>query len=173
MKKVALLAVLVLSVGLVVATFAEEATEEATEKAVETPWFDMENCAFCKHLLKDPKLMENMTCEYHDVSNGLLMVTTVNPECKKSYDEAMQAMMDLGAKLDKGEVDAKDIKMCGSCQHWGMLEEMGAKFEHIQGKTADIMLMTSDKPEAVTKIKEYGQRNREELAKMEEAKKAE
>jgi hypothetical protein len=173
MKKVALLAVLVLSVGLVVAAFAEEATEEATEKAVETPWFDMENCAFCKHLLKDPKLLENMTWEYHDVSNGLLSITTVNPECQKSYQEAMGAMMDLGAKLDKGEVDIKDLKMCGSCQHWGMLEEMGAKFEHVQGKGADIMLMTSDKPEVVKKIQEYGQRNREELAKMEEAKKAE
>ena len=173
MKKVALLAVLVLSVGLVVATFAEEATEEATEKAVEAPWFDMENCAFCKHLLKDPKLMENMVWEHHDISNGLLMVTTVNPECQKSYQEAMGAMMDLGQKLEKGEVDAKDIKMCGSCQHWGMLVEMGTKFEHIQGKTADITLMMSDKPEAVKMIQEYGQRSREELAKMEEAKKAE
>lgn len=173
MKKATLLAVLTLGVGLVVGAFAQEATEEATEKAVETPWFDMENCAFCKHLLKDPKLMENMVWEHHDISNGLLMVTTVNPECKKSHQEAMQAMMDLGQKLEKGEVDMKDLKMCGSCQHWGMLEEMGAKFEQVQGKTADIMLMTSDKPEVVNKIKEYGQRSREELVKMEEAKKAE
>ena len=169
MKKVTLLAVLVLSVGLAVAAFAQEAAKEA----VETPWFDMENCAFCKHLMKDPKLLENMAWEHHDVSSGLLCITTVKPECQKSYQEAMGAMMDLGQKLDKGEVDIKDIKMCGSCQHWGMLEEMGAKFEHVQGKGADIMLMTSDKPEVVKKIKEYGQRSREELAKMEEAKKAE
>ena len=173
MRKTTVLAVLVLAVGLAVAAFAEEATEEATEKAVETPWFDMENCAFCKHLLKDPKLLENMIWENHDISNGLLMVTTVKPEFKKSYQEAMQAMMDLGQKLEKGEVDMKDIKMCGSCQHWGMLVEMGTKFEHIQGKTADIMLLTSDKPEVVKKIQEYGQRSREELAKMEAEKKAE
>jgi len=169
MKKTTVLAILVLGVGLAVAAFAQEAAKEA----VEAPWFDMENCAFCKHLMKDPKLMDNMTWEHHDVSNGVLSITTVNPECQKSYQEAMGAKMDLGAKLEKGEVDMKDIKMCGSCQHWGMLEKMGVKFEHVQGKGADIMLMTSDKPEVVKMIQEYGQRNREELAKMEEAKKAE
>jgi len=168
MKKTTVLAILVLAVGVVVAAFAEEGA-----KTSETPWFDMENCAFCKHLLKDPKLLENMIWEHHDISNGLLMVTTVKPEYKKSYQEAMQAMMDLGQKLEKGEVDMKDIKMCGSCQHWGMLEKMGAKFEHVQGKTADIVIMTSDDPEVVKKIKEYGRRSREELAKMEKAKKAE
>ena len=168
MKKTIVLAVLVLAVGVAGAAFAEEGT-----KTSEAPWFDMENCAFCKHLLKDPKLLENMIWEHHDISNGLLMVTTVKPECQKSYQEAMGAMMDLGQKLEKGEVDMKDIKMCGSCQHWGMLEKTGAKFEHVQGKTADIMLMTSDKPEVVKKIQEYGQRSREELAKMEAKKKAE
>jgi len=166
MKKTTVLAILVLTVGLAVAAFAQEAAKEAGE----TPWFDMENCAFCKNLLKDPKLLENMIWEHHDISNGLLSITTVKPEFKKSYDEAMQAMMDLGQKLEKGEVEIKDLKLCGSCQHWGMLEQMGAKFEHIQGKTADITLITSDKPEVIAKIKEYGQRNREELAKMEEAK---
>jgi len=166
MKKITALAVLVLAIGVVVGAFAEEGT-----KASETPWFDMENCAFCKHLLNDPKLLDNMIWEHHDISNGLLCITTVKPEFQKSYLEAMSAMMDLGQKLDKGEVDVKNLKLCGSCQHWGMLEEMGVKFEHIQGKTADIMLMTSDKPEVVKKIKEYGQRSREELAKMEEAEK--
>jgi hypothetical protein len=169
MKKTSVFAVLVLAVAVAVAAFAQE----ATKKAVETPWFDMENCSFCKHLLKDPKLLDNMTWEHLDISNGLLCITTVKPEYKKSYDEAMQAMMDLGQKLEKGEVDWKDIKMCGSCQHWGMLEKMGAKFEHIQGKTADITLITSDNPEVVKKIKEYGRRNREEMAKMEKEKKAE
>jgi hypothetical protein len=133
----------------------------------------MENCAFCKHLLKDPKLLDNMTWEHHDISNGLVSITTVKPEFRKSYQEAMAAMEDLGAKLEKGEVDIKDLKLCGSCQFWGMLEQMGAKIEFVKGKMADVVIMTSDNPEVVKKIKEYGQRTREELAKWEEAKKAE
>ncbi len=173
MRKTTVVAILVLAVGLVVAAFAQEPAKEPAKKAAETPWFDMKNCAFCKHLAKDPKLLDNMIWEHHDVSSGLLSITTVKPEFQKSYQEAMTAMMDLGQKMEEGEVDMKELKLCGSCQQWGVLEEMGVKFEHIKGKTADIMLMTSDKPEVVKKIQEYGQRNREELAKMEEAKKTE
>ena len=29
----------------------------------ETAWFDMEGCAFCKNLVKDPALMKNMMWE--------------------------------------------------------------------------------------------------------------
>ena len=29
----------------------------------DTPWFDMEKCAFCRTLTEDPHLLENMTWE--------------------------------------------------------------------------------------------------------------
>jgi hypothetical protein len=52
--------------------------------AEEKPWFDMENCDFCKNLLEDPKLMENMTWDVHEISSGILFTTVVKPEFKES-----------------------------------------------------------------------------------------
>jgi hypothetical protein len=138
----------------------------------EPAWFDMQGCAFCKNLVKDPELLKNMTWEHFDISNGALSITTVKPEFKKSYMEAQAAMMDIGKKLQSGELKAADVPMCGHCQAYGKLAQMGAKTEYIQGAAADIWLMTSDKPEVVKEIKAFAQRNRDELAKMEQAEKA-
>ena len=156
-----MLAVLVLAVGLI--AYAGE----------EAPWFDMENCAFCSNLMKDPQLLDHMTWEHHNIANGMLSITTVDPEFKASYTEAMDAMKKLGEAMEAGKVNMADIKLCGSCQFYGTLEMAGAKPEYIFGEAADIFLMTSDDPEIVKKIQEYGLRNQEEMAKMEAAKKAE
>lgn len=161
MKKVTLLAVLVLAVGLM--AYAGE----------EAPWFDMENCAFCSNLMKDPQLMDHMTSEHHDIANGILTVTTVDPEFKEPYKEAMVAMEKLAGDMEAGKVKMAELKLCGSCQQYGALEMAGAKMEYIFAGPCDIFLMTSDDPEVVKKIQEYGHRNQEEMAKMEAAKKAE
>ena len=66
--------------------------------AGEKPWFDMENCDFCKHLMTDPHLMENMNWEQYELSNGLLVVTTVKPEYVESFEMAMKEMKNLGVE---------------------------------------------------------------------------
>jgi hypothetical protein len=167
MKKAALFAGGIIVIALAAFVLAEEPTTTGEEM-----WFDMQNCAFCKNLVKDPNLMTNMTWEHHDISNGVMTITTVKPESKPAYFEAMAAMMDLGKKLESGEVKATDIHMCNHCIHYGELAQIGAKMEYVQGKAADVVLMTSDKPEIVAKIKAFAQRNREELAKLEAAEKA-
>ncbi len=138
----------------------------------EPAWFDMQGCAFCKNLVKDPALLKNMTWEHIDISNGAVSITTVKPEFKKSYMEAQAAMMEVGKKLQSGELKPEQVPMCGHCQAYGKLVQMGAKTEFIQGTAADIWLMTSDKPEVVKEIKMFAQRNRDEMAKMEQAEKA-
>ncbi|MFH1373610.1 MAG: hypothetical protein ABII79_07440 [bacterium] len=159
MKKVTLLAVLVLAVGLI--AYAGE----------EAQWFDMENCAFCSNMCKNPELIDHMIWEHHNIANGMLSITTVEPEFKAPYTEAMDAMKKLGEAMEVGKVDMAELKLCGACQHYGTLEAAGAKSEYIFGEAADIFLMTSDDPELVKKIQEYGQRNNDEMAKMEAAKK--
>ena len=140
---------------------------------VDTPWFDMEHCDFCKHMTKDPKLMDNVTWEQHEIANGIMIITTVKPEFKASYKEATDAMMKLAHDLETGKVDMKDLTLCGSCQYYGKLEEAGAKIEYIFANPCDITLFTSENPEVVDMIKKYGQRNQEEMAKWEAKRAAE
>lgn len=141
----------------------------ADEPAHETPWFDMPNCDFCKHLTTDPHLLENMTWEHHNISNGALSITAVKPEFRDSYMKAETAMMELGEKMEKGEVQMSDVKMCGSCMAYGALMAAGAKFEYVPGDAAIVVLMTSDNPEVVKQIQAYAAKNREEMAKWETA----
>ena len=137
--------------------------------AQEKPWFDLQNCSFCKHLTTDPKLMENMTWDHYDISNGVISVTTVNPEFMASYKKAMDEMEKVGAEMTKGKTD---VYMCGNCEYYGKMMQAGVKFEYVPTKTGVIVLFTSDKPEVIDMIKKYGQRNREELAKWEAQEKA-
>jgi hypothetical protein len=135
--------------------------------ADDVKWFDMKGCAFCKNLTKDPKLMENMSWENHDISNGNVTITTVKPDYKPAYLEAQKAMMELGMKMEKGELKPDEVPMCGHCQNYGKLMEAGAKFEYVPGEAAEVVIIWSDNPEVVKQIKEFGKRNRDEWAKME------
>ena len=134
--------------------------------AEDKPWFDLENCSFCKHLTKDPDLLKNMTWDNYEIDNGIIMVTSVKPESKAAYMEAMKAMEAVGESMMQGNMD---VKMCGQCEYYGTLMMAGAKFQHVDAGVADILLITSDDPELVTKIKYFGTKNKEEMAKLEKA----
>jgi len=152
MKKYAIaLSVCVAVVLTVVGSFAAD----------ENPWFDIEHCDFCKNLLKDPHLLENMTWEHHDISNGLLTLTVVKPEYETAYLDAQHAMEKVAARLAQG---ATDVHMCNHCMNYGMILMSGAKMEHIRTCAGDITLITSDKPEVLAMIRDYAQKTRAALA---------
>jgi hypothetical protein len=134
--------------------------------AEEKPWFDMENCSFCKTLTEDPGLLDNMTWEHHDIANGALSLTMVNDEFKESYLKAQKKMEKLGMEMAGGKAE---VHMCGHCEAYGGFMMLGAKFEVVESGAGWIILMTSDKPEVIKKIHEFAQRNRDELAKMEKS----
>ena len=158
-KTVSLILVLVL-----IAAFGAVAQDKNAETATNVKWFDPANCDFCKNLIEDPHLMENMTHEFHDISNGCVSITTVKPEYREAYNKAMDAMMKLAKEMEDGTRNPMDVKMDGSCQAYGMLQMAGAKTEYVLSDNADVMVMTSDNPETVKKIHEYAERNRAELA---------
>jgi len=126
--------------------------------AQEKPWIDMENCAFCKCLTEDEHLLENMSWEYHDIDNGLLSITTVTPEFKDSYLKAQKAMEKLAMEMSTGQTG---IATCGHCDYFGKLMMAGAHFELVESGVGYIMLITSEKPEILKMIQEFGRRNRE------------
>jgi ABC-type sugar transport system ATPase subunit len=74
----------------------------------------------------------------------------------------------VAKKMQAGELNMAEVTMCGHCQAYGKLMMMGAKSEYVQSDLADIVLLTSDNPETVKEIKAFAQRNRDEMAKMEE-----
>jgi hypothetical protein len=135
--------------------------------AAEPAWFDLENCAFCKHLGENPGLLDHVTWENHPIDRGLLMIATVDAEYREAYHDAMAAMEELGAKMQRGEIDPTSVTMCGSCLAYGALIMSGAKVETIETATGDITLLTADEPKLVAKIHAYAERNAEELAKLE------
>jgi hypothetical protein len=137
--------------------------------AEEPAWFDMEKCEFCRHLTKDPNLMENMTWKHYEISNGLLVVTTVKPEYKESYNKAVAAMQKLGQEMMAGT--KTDVVTCGHCQYYGKMMEAGAKFESVKTDWGDIDLITTDNPETLTMIRQYAKNNDEAMAAMEAEKK--
>jgi hypothetical protein len=149
--------VLVIMTVAVLALFSAAISEDK-------PWFDMENCSFCKTLTEDPHLMDNITWENYDISNGLLTVTIVKPESKDSYLNAQKGMEKMAMEMAGGKTD---VNMCGHCETYGSLMMAGAKFEHIESGAGYISLMTTDNPELLAKIQKFGQRNRDEFAKME------
>ncbi|MCK4633068.1 MAG: hypothetical protein KAT79_07325 [candidate division Zixibacteria bacterium] len=135
----------------------------------EAPWFDMENCGFCKFLLEDPELLPNTTWEHHHISNGAVSVTTVKEGFKESLAKAMAQMDETGKRMEAGE----EVPMCGMCQAWGALMAKGAKFELVETIHGDVVLTTGDTPELIAEIQAFATRTTEELAKMEAAMKAE
>lgn len=131
--------------------------------ADEKPWFDMENCSFCKTLTAEPGLMDNMTREYHNISNGALGLTMVTPEFREAYLTAQKKMEELGKELAAGSAD---VQMCGFCEAYSGLMMLGAKPEVIETRAGWITLLTSDKPEVIEKIQQMSKRTMDEMAKM-------
>jgi hypothetical protein len=129
--------------------------------ADEKPWFDMEHCDFCKNLLTEPHLFENMTWEHHDISNGLLTLTVVKPEYETAYLNAMHAMEEVGTRLAQGD---STVHLCNHCRFFSMTMTAGAKMEHIRTCAGDITLLTSDKPEVLAMIRDYADKTRDALA---------
>ena len=132
-------------------------------QAEETAWFDLVNCDFCKHLTTPPDLMESMSWEHHNISNGLISVTTVKEGHMEAFLAAQAKMEETGKKMEKGE----PVKMCGMCSAMGALMMKGVKMENVRTQHGDIWLMTSGDPEVVKAIQEWGKRNTDEMAKME------
>jgi len=131
--------------------------------AGEDKWFDLENCGFCQSLLEPPDMLQHATWEHHNISNGIVSVSTVEKEYMDQWRVAEVKMEELGKKMQAGE----QVKMCNSCMAMGKLMAMGAKWESVHTTHGGVSLMTSDDPEVVKEIHAWGKKTTDELAKME------
>lgn len=125
-------------------------------------WFDMENCSMCKPMMDKPGLMENMTWEQYDISNGVVGVTTVAAEFKDAFKSCHTEMMAISEKLMAGE----EMPLCGSCVTFGGLVGKGMHIENVPTSNGQITILTADNDELVAEIKAWSSKNKEEMKKM-------
>lgn len=129
----------------------------------EKPWFDLKTCAYCKtfDLGNDDYIVDHMKGEYHDLPNGFLAIIIVEDAYKDKCTKANADMMKVSEEMQKtGAVP----HLCGHCTAMGELM-MTATSTDIKSDIAMIALMTSEKPEVVTKLHAFAQKNREEMPK--------
>ncbi len=151
---------LVLTAGLIALVCAMAVAEEP-------PWFDMENCVFCKHITAEKGLMEHMNSTYYKHSKGVLSVTTVDKDYREALNRASKAMSAQGEKMmasmGKGEPPPY---MCGHCTAYGGFIMAGVMPEIYNTDQGEITLWMSDKPELVEKLHTFAQRSMDEREKM-------
>jgi len=133
--------------------------------AGEGSWMDMENCEMCKALTEEePALIKNMTWEHHEISDGLISVSTVAPAFHEHLKRASARVEEVNARLREG----KDVRLCTMCIEYGSMLMTGkVKVERVNTSNGYVDLTTSDDPEMIGKIQKWGERTRTELANLE------
>jgi hypothetical protein len=126
-------------------------------------WFD-HDCAMCKNMMSDHALMKNMNWEQHNLTNGIVAVTTVQPDYLDEYRTAHANMNKTAERLMSGE----QMELCGSCTAMGECMMKGVSQEYVETSSGDLWIVTSDNPEVVAELHEWVKRNQAEMkqAKM-------
>lgn len=136
--------------------------------AGEKPWLDMVNCGMCKNLAGTPGLLESMEWEQHNLSNGVVSLTSVPKGKLEAYRAAHLSMMEMVERLMKGE----EMDLCGSCTALGKCMMQGVNQEYVETTNGDIWIVTSDNAEVVAELHDWVKKNKESMAAMSEKKKS-
>lgn len=128
-------------------------------------WFDMAECEICKPMASNMHLMSAIKWETHMLPNGFLSITVIPAEHEKTMEKAHHEMEHAIKRAQDGE----EMKLCGHCQSWGELMDMGANRQELDTVGGKITLLTSDDGEVVKKIQAHAQKSLDEFKKMMEA----
>jgi len=131
--------------------------------AGDEPWFDMVNCEMCKPLGDNPELLMNMSWEIFELSNGILLLSTVDKAYEEPYKKINVAMQKVVDRIMAGE----EVQLCNSCQAMNMIYMKQPKHENFVTQHGDVTVMTSDNPELVAEMHAWAKRTNAELAKYE------
>ena len=148
--------VLVVLIGFVLCAFS-------IVQAEDEPWFDLVNCEMCKPLGENPDLLRKVSWEMFELSNGILMLSTIDKGFEKQYKELDVAMQKVVDRIMAGE----EVRLCNSCQGMNRIYMKQPKVENFVTKRGDVTVMTSDNPEDVAEMHEWIRRTVKELAKYE------
>jgi hypothetical protein len=136
--------------------------EEEEKQETEAVWFDMDNCAICKNMASMRHDMHKIEWESHMLDDGMITVAKVPDDMKAAMEKAEASIQQTVAKLEQGE----QLELCGYCQNYGKLMEMGAKFKEIKTMGVSISVVTSRDKEVVKEIQAMGKKAKIEHDKM-------
>ncbi len=161
--------ILTLAALMVIAIAALTTAEE--KKMAEKPWFDMQNCVFCKELTAQPGLMEHMRHDYHNVSTGTISVLQVDASHMDSFKKAMIGMQTAASKMDP----AKMPFMCQHCEKLGgLMMNSKIKIDQIETNFGSLTVYATQDSATMAMLHEFATRSNDEGKKMmAEMKKAE
>lgn len=131
-------------------------------------WFDMQNCGICKCMGDNMEIMQDITWETHMLPNGIMTISVIPEEHKKTMTKLHDEMMASVKRLEEGEA----MELCGHCMSYGELLSMGVNKQEIESEAGMITLMTSEDPEVVKKIHAHAQKSLDEYKKMMEMQQA-
>lgn len=126
------------------------------------PWMDPQNCDFCKPFMAEKGLMEHMSCDYHNVSSGVISAMTVDKEYAEAYGRAKAGCMKMVASMQKGEKH----QMCQYCETLGGLMQAGVKQEEFTSHGVMMTVFTSTDAALVAKMHDWSKKTTEAMAKM-------
>lgn len=126
------------------------------------PWFDLQNCAFCKEIAAQPGLAEQFNHEYHMLHNGMMSITHVGNDFKDAFAKAQQGMQGVIKDMQAG----KEVKMCRHCSTLGSLYQMGVMPDQITRGEDIIVVYTSSDTATVRKIQEFGKNSADAMTAM-------
>lgn len=135
----------------------------------ELPWFDMEKCGICSHMLVEEGMLEHMTWNHYPFAAGMFTVTTVAPDYAAAYKTACAKMEEAGEKLAKGD----EMYLCGHCSSHGHLMMGGAKAESFQTEAGELTTFSSTDPEVIARIHAHVEKTKAAMAEMEAGSSAE
>ncbi len=131
----------------------------------EKPWFDLQNCAFCKEVGAQPGLLEHMNTEYHNISSGFLSITKIDPEYLSLYEKMKAGMQKMVADMQS---TGKIPYMCRHCSKYGEFAMAGVKMEEVETGYGIIHMAMSSDSTMVTKLQEFAKRTDVESKKYKE-----
>jgi hypothetical protein len=146
MKAIFSLVVLGLAVAWSSSVFAENETDKMLA--------EMKKCDVCKNLIENPELLMSMDWETHKTENGMLSLSTVPKKKKKDFDKVNGKMRHAIEQVTADVKAGKEVHLCSFCSEMAELMKAGAKQQHIETKTGEIEMCTSDDPAVVKKIHE-------------------
>jgi hypothetical protein len=130
--------------------------------ADDKPWFDMENCDFCKHLTSIPGMMEAITWENINTKTGLLSLTTIPDNLRADYMKAHEAMEETGKKWEAGET----VNTCGMCDGIGELMMAGLEWDFVETTSGYASIWIGKDEASIGKIHAWADRTNDEMKKM-------
>jgi hypothetical protein len=137
--------------------------------AQDKPWFDTQNCAFCKLFAAEPGLLDHMASEYHNIPDGIVSLTHIDTGYEGAFKHAQAG---IGPILQEIQKTGKVPYMCPHCQKLGEFTMKGVKQEQVVTNYGIVAIYQSGDSAMVAQLQDFGARAAEELAKRQAERKA-